>query len=88
MANKAETQLWLRANIVPLIRKVDNLDGSTKTKLRPIALLETLLKLIESVAVDQRADPHQNTDAGIAGGIQGQRRSGGDEQRSEKLLGD
>ena len=55
-ANRAETQLWLRASIVPLIREVDNPDGSKKTKLRPIVLLETLLKLIESVAVDQQAD--------------------------------
>ena len=43
-------------NIIPLMREVDNPDGSTKTNLRPIALLETLLKLIESsVAVDQNA---------------------------------
>ena len=31
-------------------------DGSKRTKLRPIALLDTPLKLIESVAVDQHAD--------------------------------
>ena len=41
VANKVETRLWLRAKIVPLIREVDNLDGSKRTKLRPIALLET-----------------------------------------------
>ena len=35
---------------------MNNQDGSKKTKLRPIALLETHLKLIESVAVDQHAD--------------------------------
>ena len=45
LANKVETQ--------PQIREVDDWDGSTKTKLRPIALLETPLTLIESVAVDQ-----------------------------------
>ena len=56
LANKDETRLWLRANIVPLTREVDDPDGSKRTKLRPIALLETLLKLIESVAVDQHAD--------------------------------
>ena len=56
MANKDETRLWLRANIVPLIREVDNPDGSKRTKLRPIALLETHLILIESVAVDQRTE--------------------------------
>ena len=56
LANAAETRLWLRANIVPLLREVDNPDGSKKTKLRPIALLETPLKLIESVAVNQHAD--------------------------------
>ena len=56
MANKVETQLWLRANFVPLIREVDNPHVSTKTKLRPIALLETHLILIESVAVNQHAD--------------------------------
>ena len=56
LANKDETRLWLRANIVPLTREVDNPDGSKRTKLRPIALLETHLKLIESVAVDQHAD--------------------------------
>ena len=55
-ANRAEAQLWLKANFVPLIREVDNPDGSKKTKLRPIALLVTPLKLIESVAVDQHAD--------------------------------
>ena len=44
------------ANIVPLIREVDTPDGSTKTELRPIALLDTLLKLIGSVAVHQHAD--------------------------------
>ena len=54
--NRAETQIWLRANIVPLIREVDNPDGSNKTKLRPTALLESPLKQIESVAVDQHAD--------------------------------
>ena len=56
LANKAETRLWLRANIVPLTREVDNPNGSKRTKLRPIALLETPLKLIESVAVDQHVD--------------------------------
>ena len=33
-----------------------NDDGTTKSKLRPVALLETVLKLVESVVVDQRAD--------------------------------
>ena len=56
LANKDETRLWLRANIVPLTREVDNPDGSKRTKLRPIALLETHLKLIESVAVDQHVN--------------------------------
>ena len=56
LANKDETRLWSCANIVPLTREVDNLDGSKRTKLRPIALLETHLKLIESFAVDQHAD--------------------------------
>ena len=56
LANKTEAQLWLRVNIVPLTREVDNLDGSKRTKLRPIALLETHLKLIEYVAVDQHDD--------------------------------
>ena len=56
LANKDETRLWLRANIVPLIREVDNPDGSKRTKLRPTAPLETPLKLIESVAVDQHTD--------------------------------
>ena len=41
LATKAEAQLWLRANLVPLVREVDNPDDSRKTKLRPIALLET-----------------------------------------------
>ena len=35
---------------------MDNPDGSKRTKLRPVALLVTPLKLIESVAVDQHAD--------------------------------
>ena len=56
LANKGETRLWLRANIIPLTREVDNPDGSKRTKLRPIALLDTPLTLIESVAVDQHAD--------------------------------
>ena len=56
LANPTESQLWLRANIVPLMKEVENPDGTKKTKLRPIALLETPLKLIESVAVDQQAD--------------------------------
>ena len=37
-------------------REVDNPDGSKRKNFRPIAVLETLLKLIESVAVDQHAD--------------------------------
>ena len=52
VANKGETQLWPRANIVSLIGEVDNPDGSKRTKLRPIALPETFLKQIESDAVD------------------------------------
>ena len=56
LANPTESQLWLRANIVPLTKEVENPDGSKKVKIRPIALLETPLKLIESVAVDQQAD--------------------------------
>ena len=56
LANKGEAQLWLKANIVPLVRVVKNPDGTTMTKLRPIALLETHLKLIESITVDQHAD--------------------------------
>ena len=39
-----------------MTREVDNPDGSKRTKLSTIALLETPLKLIESVAVDQHAD--------------------------------
>ena len=56
LANPTESQFWLRANIVPLTKEIENPDGTKKTKLRPIALLETPLKLIESVAVDQQAD--------------------------------
>ena len=44
------------ANIVPLLEERQNPDGTTKTKTRPIALLETPMKLIESVSVDQHAD--------------------------------
>ena len=32
LANPTESQLWLRANIVPLTREVDNPDGTKKTK--------------------------------------------------------
>ena len=85
LANKAETQLWLRANIVPLIREVNNQDGSKKTKLRPIALLETHLKLIESVAVGQHADHIIALMQGTAGGVQGQRRSRSDDQCSQRI---
>ena len=45
LANKDEAQLWF-----PLIREVDNPNGSTKSKLRPIAHLETHLKLIVAVS--------------------------------------
>ena len=45
LANKDEAQLWF-----PLIREVDNPNGSTKSKLRPIAHLETPLKLIVAVS--------------------------------------
>ena len=55
-ADRAEAQLWLKANIVPLMRDVDNPDRSKKTKQLPIPLLETHLKLIESVAVHQHTD--------------------------------
>ena len=46
MVTEMETQLWLSANP----------DGSTKTKLRLIALLEIHLKVTESAAADQHAD--------------------------------
>ena len=38
---------------MPLVKKIVKPDGTTKIKLGPIALLETLVKLVESVAVDQ-----------------------------------
>ena len=63
------------------MRAVDNPDGSTNTKLRPIALVETPLDMTESVAVDQRADY-------IIALIQEQQvgfRVRGDDQRSEKI---
>ena len=57
LANKDEdTTVGACQNCSAGEREVDNPDGSKRTKLRPIALLETLLKLIESVAVDQHAD--------------------------------
>ena len=42
------------ADIVPLIKEVVNPDVNNKD-LRPIALLETPLKVIESIDVDQHA---------------------------------
>ena len=83
LANKDEAQLWLRANIVSQIREVDNPNGSTKSKLRPIAHLETPLKLI--VAVHQHADHIIALMQEQQVGFQGQRRSRGDDQRSEKF---
>ena len=85
VANKVETQSLLEGKIVQLIREVDNFHGWTDTKLRPIALLETLLKLIESVVVDQHADHIVALMQETAGGIQGQRRSRRDDQRSKKI---
>ena len=67
LATKSEAQLWLKVDIVPLIKDTKNVDGTTKTKLRPIALLETPMKLIKSIAVDPDADQ--------AGGIKGAKRS-------------
>ena len=83
LAKKDEAQLWLGANIVPLIREVHNPNGSTKSKLRPIAHLETLLKL--KVAVHQHADHIIALMQEQQVGFQGQRRSRGDDQRSEKF---
>ena len=85
LANKTEAQLCLPANIVPLTRKVDNPDGSKRTKLRPIALLETLLRLIESVAVDHHTD-HIFALMQEQQVVQGQGRSRGDDQCSQKIL--
>ena len=48
LANRTEAQLWLEASFVP--------DGTKKTELRPIALLETPLKVMESGAFDQDVD--------------------------------
>ena len=45
----------LRPNF-PLVKGIVNPDGRTQTNPRPMALVETPLKLIESVAVDQHAD--------------------------------
>ena len=74
LANKDEAQLWF-----PLIREVDNPNGSTKSKLRPIAHLETPLKLI--VAVHQHADHIIALMQEQQVGFQGQRRSRGLAQR-------
>ena len=74
LANKDEAQLWF-----PLIREVDNPNGSTKAKLRPIALLETTLTLI--VAVHQHADHIIALMQEQQVGFQGQRRSRGLAQR-------
>ena len=40
----------------PFDERTVNPDGKTKVTIRPIALLEALQKLVESVAVDQHAD--------------------------------
>ena len=56
LANRTEAQLWLKASFVPPTKEIGNPDGTKKTKLRPIALLETPLKVVESVAFDQDAD--------------------------------
>ena len=65
------------------MREVDNPDGSKRTKLRPIALVETHLKLIESVAVDQHVDRiialMQEQEVGF------RVRDGSDDQCSQKI---
>ena len=48
----------------PFDERTLNPDGTMKVKIRPIALLETLQKLVESVAVDRHAD---RTDAWFQG---------------------
>ena len=48
--------IWAMMWKLPLCRYYSKTDGTTKTKLRLIALLETPLKLIESIAVDQHAN--------------------------------
>ena len=54
--HRSEAQWWLKANIVPLVTEIRNADGTVEVKVRPVALLETPLKLIELVVVDQHAD--------------------------------
>ena len=51
-----EDQLRLKVGIVPLIKEIKTADGTMKTKLRPIALHDTPMKLIESTAFAQVAD--------------------------------
>ena len=56
LANELLGELWPKADIVPLEKETMNEDGTNKVKLRLIALLETPVKLIESIAVDLAAD--------------------------------
>ena len=52
LGTRGEAELWLKALLCSFDQRDQKLaDGNTKTKLRPIALLETPRKLIESIAV-------------------------------------
>ena len=39
-ANESEAELWLKADIVPLVKETTTEDGTTEVKLRPIAISE------------------------------------------------
>ena len=41
LANESEAELWLKADIVPLVAETMVEDGTTKVRLRPRALLES-----------------------------------------------
>ena len=51
-----EAELWLKANIVLVVKEPRNEDGTTKVKLIPVALHEKPIELMESVALDQAVD--------------------------------
>ena len=56
LADESEAALWLEADIHPLVTGTMNEDGTTEVKPRPRAPLETPMKLIQLIAVDQAVD--------------------------------
>ena len=70
---ESEAEIWFKPDTVLLVKETMNEDGTTKIKLRPVAPLETPMKLVVSIAVGQAAD-HMVTSM-QKGGVQSDGRS-------------